>query len=248
MFCCSGLQQKELGIEPFLDNNLRELQKLNSHFLICTLFRYAGATTSFHGKPGPKDFCSKRWRGKTTASCKLIQQTLRLLYYFEADEFSFSIGRINRTAAANLCPAKPKLLSVLTIWIVCELAFPEQHAGIALSALIRALDELKMVAVVRYAYNRSSNPQVGAAFPFIKKNYEVSFYTHWTFRWSLWPVSKSSEVTSPLLPPSVSCTSSCPSQKTSGSSPFPLLKTTKRSRRQVHPFSLWAWKVNFGNF
>lgn len=49
----------------------------------------------------------------------------------------------------------------------------EQHAGVALSALIRALDELNMVAIVRYAYDRRSNPQVGAAFPCIKSAYEV---------------------------------------------------------------------------
>lgn len=48
-----------------------------------------------------------------------------------------------------------------------------QHAGVALSALIRALDELKMVAIVRYVYDRRSNPQVGAAFPCIKEKYEV---------------------------------------------------------------------------
>lgn len=65
-----------------------------------------------------------------------------------------------------------KCILVLTL-----LAFPpllsEQHAGVALSALIRGLDELKMVAIVRYAYDRRSNPQVGAAFPCIKQNYEV---------------------------------------------------------------------------
>lgn len=52
-------------------------------------------------------------------------------------------------------------------------SLPEQHAGVALSALIRALDELQMVAIVRYAYDRRSNPQVGAAFPLIKPSYEV---------------------------------------------------------------------------
>ena len=50
-----------------------------------------------------------------------------------------------------------------------SISVSEQHAGVALSAVIRALDELKMVAIVRYAYGRSSNPQIGAAFPFIKK-------------------------------------------------------------------------------
>ena len=53
----------------------------------------------------------------------------------------------------------------------------EQHAGVALSALIRALDELNMVAIVRYAYDRRSNPQVGAAFPCIKRDYEVRSHT-----------------------------------------------------------------------
>ncbi len=48
-----------------------------------------------------------------------------------------------------------------------------QHAAVALSALIHALDSLKMAAIVRYAYDRRSNPQVGAAFPCIKEKYEV---------------------------------------------------------------------------
>lgn len=51
----------------------------------------------------------------------------------------------------------------------------EQHAGVALSALIQALDQLDMVAIVRYAYDRRCNPQVGAAFPCVKQHYEVSF-------------------------------------------------------------------------
>ncbi|MEQ2202579.1 hypothetical protein XENOCAPTIV_007431 [Xenoophorus captivus] len=45
--------------------------------------------------------------------------------------------------------------------------------GVAMSALIRGLDELNMVAIVRYTYDRRSNPQVGAAFPCIKPEYEV---------------------------------------------------------------------------
>ncbi|XP_037542319.1 X-ray repair cross-complementing protein 5 [Nematolebias whitei] len=57
----------------------------------------------------------------------------------------------------------------------------DEHAAVALSALIRALDELKMVAVVRYAYNRCSNPQVGAAFPFIKPSYECLMYVQLPF-------------------------------------------------------------------
>uniref|UniRef100_A0A7N5ZX60 X-ray repair cross-complementing protein 5 n=1 Tax=Anabas testudineus TaxID=64144 RepID=A0A7N5ZX60_ANATE len=57
----------------------------------------------------------------------------------------------------------------------------DEHAGVALSALIRALDELKMVAIVRYAYDRRSNPQVGAAFPCIKQQYECLMYIQLPF-------------------------------------------------------------------
>ncbi|KAG7227479.1 hypothetical protein INR49_005293 [Caranx melampygus] len=57
----------------------------------------------------------------------------------------------------------------------------DEHAGVALSALIRALDELQMVAIVRYAYDRRSNPQVGAAFPCIKQNYECLMYVQLPF-------------------------------------------------------------------
>uniref|UniRef100_A0A672JKJ0 X-ray repair complementing defective repair in Chinese hamster cells 5 n=1 Tax=Salarias fasciatus TaxID=181472 RepID=A0A672JKJ0_SALFA len=57
----------------------------------------------------------------------------------------------------------------------------DEHAGVALSALIRALDELKMVAIVRYAYDRRSNPQVGAAFPCIKQDYECLMYVQLPF-------------------------------------------------------------------
>ncbi|XP_029314830.1 X-ray repair cross-complementing protein 5 [Cottoperca gobio] len=57
----------------------------------------------------------------------------------------------------------------------------DEHAGVALSALIRALDELDMVAIVRYAYDRRSNPQVGAAFPCIKQDYECLMYVQLPF-------------------------------------------------------------------
>ncbi|XP_062390923.1 X-ray repair cross-complementing protein 5 [Sardina pilchardus] len=52
----------------------------------------------------------------------------------------------------------------------------DEHAAMALSALIRALDGLGMVAIVRYAYDRRSNPQVGAAFPCVKEKYECLIY------------------------------------------------------------------------
>ncbi|KAM9346851.1 X-ray repair cross-complementing protein 5-like [Symphorus nematophorus] len=57
----------------------------------------------------------------------------------------------------------------------------DEHAAVALSALIRALDELQMVAIVRYAYDRRSNPQVGAAFPCIKQDYECLIYVQLPF-------------------------------------------------------------------
>ncbi|XP_036612864.1 X-ray repair cross-complementing protein 5 [Trichosurus vulpecula] len=52
----------------------------------------------------------------------------------------------------------------------------DEAAAVALSSLIHALDELDMVAIVRYAYDRRSNPQIGVAFPFIKKAYECLVY------------------------------------------------------------------------
>ncbi|XP_073401455.1 X-ray repair cross-complementing protein 5 isoform X2 [Dendrobates tinctorius] len=52
----------------------------------------------------------------------------------------------------------------------------DEAATIALSALIRALHDMEMVAVVRYAYDRRSNPQVGVAFPLIKEKYECLIY------------------------------------------------------------------------
>ncbi|KAK1166260.1 X-ray repair cross-complementing protein 5-like isoform X1 [Acipenser oxyrinchus oxyrinchus] len=52
----------------------------------------------------------------------------------------------------------------------------DKHAAVALSSLIHALDELEMVAIVRYAYNRCSYPQVGAAFPCIQDKYECLMY------------------------------------------------------------------------
>nr|XP_043875091.1 X-ray repair cross-complementing protein 5 isoform X1 [Solea senegalensis] len=57
----------------------------------------------------------------------------------------------------------------------------DEHAGVALSAVIQALDELQMVAIVRYAYDRRCNPQVGAAFPCIKQNYECLIYIQLPF-------------------------------------------------------------------
>ncbi|XP_067108403.1 X-ray repair cross-complementing protein 5 [Osmerus mordax] len=57
----------------------------------------------------------------------------------------------------------------------------DEHAAVALSALIRALDELNMVAIVRYVYDRRCNPQVGAAFPCIKDKYECLMYVQLPF-------------------------------------------------------------------
>ncbi|NWT49706.1 XRCC5 protein, partial [Erythrocercus mccallii] len=52
----------------------------------------------------------------------------------------------------------------------------DQNAAVAFSALVRALDELKVVAIVRYAYDRRCNPQIGVAFPYIKDAYECLIY------------------------------------------------------------------------
>ncbi|NXD37194.1 XRCC5 protein, partial [Copsychus sechellarum] len=52
----------------------------------------------------------------------------------------------------------------------------DENAAVAFSALVRALDELKVVPVVRYAYDRRCNPQVGVAFPYIKDAYECLIY------------------------------------------------------------------------
>uniref|UniRef100_A0A663N2F5 X-ray repair cross-complementing protein 5 n=1 Tax=Athene cunicularia TaxID=194338 RepID=A0A663N2F5_ATHCN len=52
----------------------------------------------------------------------------------------------------------------------------DENAALAFSALVHALDELKVVAIVRYAYDRRSNPQIGVAFPYIKDAYECLIY------------------------------------------------------------------------
>ncbi|XP_064443086.1 X-ray repair cross-complementing protein 5 isoform X2 [Mirounga angustirostris] len=56
-----------------------------------------------------------------------------------------------------------------------------QAAAVALSSLIHALDELDMVAIVRYAYDRRAHPQVGAALPYIKDAYECLIYVQLPF-------------------------------------------------------------------
>lgn len=53
-----------------------------------------------------------------------------------------------------------------------------QNAAVAFSALVQALDELNVVAIVRYAYDRRCNPQIGVAFPCIKDAYEVTFHLY----------------------------------------------------------------------
>ncbi|NP_001081127.1 X-ray repair complementing defective repair in Chinese hamster cells 5 [Xenopus laevis] len=57
----------------------------------------------------------------------------------------------------------------------------DEAASVALSALIHALDEMDMVAIVRYVYDRRSNPQVGVAFPHIKDKYECLVYVQLPF-------------------------------------------------------------------
>ncbi|NWS68526.1 XRCC5 protein, partial [Crotophaga sulcirostris] len=57
----------------------------------------------------------------------------------------------------------------------------DENAAVAFSALVHALDELKVVAIVRYAYDRRSNPQIGVAFPYIKDAYECLIYVQLPF-------------------------------------------------------------------
>ncbi|XP_075862038.1 X-ray repair cross-complementing protein 5 [Microcebus murinus] len=57
----------------------------------------------------------------------------------------------------------------------------DEAAAVALSSLIHALDELDMVAIVRYAYDKRANPQVGVAFPYIKEAYECLVYVQLPF-------------------------------------------------------------------
>nr|XP_027797734.1 X-ray repair cross-complementing protein 5 [Marmota flaviventris] len=57
----------------------------------------------------------------------------------------------------------------------------DKAAAVALSSLVHALDELDMVAVVRYIYDRRANPQVGVAFPYIKDAYECLVYVQLPF-------------------------------------------------------------------
>ncbi|XP_062951104.1 X-ray repair cross-complementing protein 5 [Cynocephalus volans] len=57
----------------------------------------------------------------------------------------------------------------------------DEAAAIALSSLIHALEELDMVAIVRYAYDKRANPQVGVAFPYIKDAYECLVYVQLPF-------------------------------------------------------------------
>ncbi|XP_066855123.1 X-ray repair cross-complementing protein 5 isoform X3 [Anser cygnoides] len=52
----------------------------------------------------------------------------------------------------------------------------DENAAVAFSALVHALDELKVVAIVRYVYDRRCNPQIGVAFPYIKDAYECLIY------------------------------------------------------------------------
>ncbi|KAM4836485.1 X-ray repair cross-complementing protein 5 [Thomomys bottae] len=57
----------------------------------------------------------------------------------------------------------------------------DEAAAVALSSLIHALDELDMVAIIRYAYGAKTNPQVGVAFPLIKEAYECLVYVQLPF-------------------------------------------------------------------
>ncbi|XP_060049928.1 X-ray repair cross-complementing protein 5 [Erinaceus europaeus] len=57
----------------------------------------------------------------------------------------------------------------------------DEAAAVALSSLIHALDQLDMVAIIRYLYDKRSNPQVGVTFPYIKDTYECLVYVQLPF-------------------------------------------------------------------
>ncbi|XP_008053748.2 X-ray repair cross-complementing protein 5 [Carlito syrichta] len=57
----------------------------------------------------------------------------------------------------------------------------DEAAAVAFSSLVHALEELDMVAIIRYAYDRRANPQVGVAFPYIKDAYESLVYVQLPF-------------------------------------------------------------------
>ncbi|NXW83372.1 XRCC5 protein, partial [Alopecoenas beccarii] len=63
----------------------------------------------------------------------------------------------------------------------------DENAAVAFSALVHALDELKVVAIVRYAYDRRCNPQIGVAFPYIKDAYECLIYVQLPYMEDLRP-------------------------------------------------------------
>uniref|UniRef100_A0A2K6SEN0 X-ray repair cross-complementing protein 5 n=1 Tax=Saimiri boliviensis boliviensis TaxID=39432 RepID=A0A2K6SEN0_SAIBB len=57
----------------------------------------------------------------------------------------------------------------------------DEAAAVAFSSLIHVLDELDMVAIVHYAYDKRANPQVRVAFPHIKHNHECLVYVQLPF-------------------------------------------------------------------
>ncbi|NXK20188.1 XRCC5 protein, partial [Arenaria interpres] len=63
----------------------------------------------------------------------------------------------------------------------------DENAAVAFSALVHALDELKVVAIVRYAYDRRCNPQIGVALPCIKDAYECLIYVQLPYMEDLRP-------------------------------------------------------------
>lgn len=149
MLRCSWFHQEESGMILFMAVVCTQSSQQMTTLNLWTLFSY-------------DFFLSPAWRYSAINS-------------WEVKSLKYLLPRMMRWEQK-----KSWFIAGLTDWswpVSCARVLFEQHAGVALSALIRGLDQLGMVAIVRYAYDRRSNPQVGAAFPFIKQHYEVRSHT-----------------------------------------------------------------------
>uniref|UniRef100_A0A672V7U3 X-ray repair cross-complementing protein 5 n=1 Tax=Strigops habroptila TaxID=2489341 RepID=A0A672V7U3_STRHB len=88
---------------------------------------------------------------------------------YKTEAKCFSVLGFSRSSQVQHCYMGNQVLKVFA-------AKDDENAAVAFSALVHALDELKVVAVVRYAYDRRCNPQIGSAFPYIKDAYECLIY------------------------------------------------------------------------
>uniref|UniRef100_A0A8C3M1L6 X-ray repair cross-complementing protein 5 n=1 Tax=Chrysolophus pictus TaxID=9089 RepID=A0A8C3M1L6_CHRPC len=88
---------------------------------------------------------------------------------YKTEAKCFSVLGFSRSSQVQHCYMGNQVLKVFA-------AKDDENAAVAFSALVQALDELNVVAIMRYAYDRRCNPQIGVAFPRIKDAYECLFY------------------------------------------------------------------------